>query len=178
MAFCSAGLAMIAGLETCYFFVRQSSIWADSGTGAFDLGRPDSVAGWFAVLITFGTAVLSIFIYSVRRYRLDDYRGRYRVWLGSGVMCLVMSLDGIADLRSLAVSLGVQLSQRVGPGDGVVWWLAPWSLFTAWIGLRMVLDVLAPAVPRPPACCLRLEHSHRHSCCRMCDCHLVKRRSP
>ncbi len=140
VAFCSAGLAIIAGLETAYFFVRQSSIWTDSGTGALDLGRPDSGAGWFAALVTFGGAVLAIFIYSVRRYRLDDYRGRYRVWLGAGVMCLVMSLDGIADLRSLVVSLGVHISQRVGPGDGIVWWLTPWSLFTAWIGLRMVLD--------------------------------------
>jgi hypothetical protein len=140
-AFLTAGLASIAALETAFFFASQTELWSSGKLAALDLARADSLAGWFMTLAMFAAAVLSLFVYSVRRYRLDDYRGRYRVWLWGGWLWLVMSIDASADLRSAVQAACIALSGRVGPLDGMVWWLAPWSLLVAWLGVRMVLDM-------------------------------------
>ena len=138
-----AGLVIIAILEAGYYFAARSGLWATGGLGALDLVRPDSLAGWWSASVMLTCAVMAAFIYSVRRYRLDDYRGRYRVWLGAAVLWTLMSIDTLADLRTAVRTLGVELSGYAGPGDGVIWWLAPWGLFAFWFGLRMVLDVRA-----------------------------------
>src|SRR6186713_2393777 len=71
--FLTAGLVSIAALESAYFFVSQTGLWTSGALGALDLARTDSLAGWLVTLALFAAAVLSLFIYSVRRYRLDDY---------------------------------------------------------------------------------------------------------
>jgi hypothetical protein len=140
-AFLAAGLASIAVLEVAYFFVSRTEPWTGGGLAALDLARAESLAGWFVALTLFAAAVLSLFVYSVRRYRLDDYRGRYRVWMWSGTLWLVMSIDAAADLRGAVQAVCIALSGHIGPLDGIVWWLAPWSLLVAWLGVRMVLDM-------------------------------------
>jgi hypothetical protein len=58
-----------------------------------------------------------------------------------GALWLVMSIDAAGDLRSAVQAVCITLSGRVGPLGGIVWWLAPWSLLVAWLGVRMVLDM-------------------------------------
>jgi hypothetical protein len=140
-AFLAAGLTSIAALQTAYFFVTQAEIWTAGELSVLDLARAESLAGWFVTLSLFAAAVLSFFVYSVRRYRLDDYRGRYRVWLWGGGLWLVMSIDASADLRGAVQAACIALSGRVGPLDGITWWLAPWSLAVLGLSLRMVLDM-------------------------------------
>jgi hypothetical protein len=142
-AFLAVGLLSIAALEFAYYFVSQAEIWATGELVALDLARADSLAGWFMTVTTLAAAVLSIFIYSVRRCRVDDYRGRYRVWLWSGGLWLVTSIDAVADLRGAVQAACIALSDRVGPLGGIAWWLAPWSLLVAWLGVRMLLDLRA-----------------------------------
>jgi hypothetical protein len=139
----AAGLLSIAALESAYYFVSQTEIWATGELEALDLARADSLAGWFMTMTSLAAAVLSLFIYSVRRCRVDDYRGRYRVWLWGGGLWLVMSIDAVADLRGAIQAACIALSGRVGPLDGAAWWLAPWSLLVAWLGVRMLLDAWA-----------------------------------
>ncbi len=139
----ASGLAVIAALQAAYYFAVESPLWTAGSLAAVDLTRADSLAGWCSAVLMLASAMTAAFIYSVRRYRLDDYRGRYRVWLGASVLWAIMSIDGLADLRSAVSALGVALSGYAGPGDGVVWWLAPWSILMMWFGLRMVLDVRA-----------------------------------
>jgi hypothetical protein len=142
-AFLAAGLVAIAALEAAYYFVSQAEIWATGELAALDLARADSLAGWFMSVALLAAAALSVFIYSVRRYRVDDYRGRYRVWLWGGALWQVMSIDAVADLRGAVQAACIALSGRVGPLSGIAWWLAPWSLLVAWLGARMLLDAWA-----------------------------------
>src|SRR5262245_51498350 len=93
----AVGVAVIALFEFAFHVASQSSRFSVDVLGALDIGRPDSLAGWFSALTLFATAVLAVLIYTVRRYRLDDYRGRYRLWLWSAIAWLVMSIDTIAD---------------------------------------------------------------------------------
>jgi hypothetical protein len=135
------GLVVAGILEAGYYFAVRTTVWSTGGIAAIDLAQNGSIAAWWSTLVTLSCAVLALFIYSVRRYRLDDYRGRYRVWLGGGALWTLMSLDGIADLKSAIRTVGVELSGHTGPGNGMVWWFAPWSLSVAWFGLRTLIDV-------------------------------------
>jgi hypothetical protein len=136
-------MAVIVALEVGYYFAAQSSWWNAGELRALDLQRPDSLAGWFAALVMFSTAVAACFVYSVRRYRLDDYRGRYRLWLWGASLWMLMSIDAVADLRGAVRFAGIAASGRIGPLDGLLWWLAPCATMFAWCGVRMVLDVRA-----------------------------------
>jgi hypothetical protein len=137
------GMSVIAGLEVSYYFAARSTLWSSGSLGALDLESTNSIAGWLAALTLFSSAVISLLIYSVRRYRTDDYRGRYRVWLWAAVVWVVMSIDVVADLRSAIIALCISLSGWTGPMEGLTWWLAPWSLVLLYIGLRMLFDVRA-----------------------------------
>jgi hypothetical protein len=77
----------------------------------------------------------------VRRYRLDDYRGRYRLWLWSAGLSLAMSIDTMADLRGLTRLLAVEGGGWIGPLGGDLWWLCPVGLLFTLCGLRMALDM-------------------------------------
>jgi hypothetical protein len=131
----------IAALESAYLFLTQTDLLASGALGALDLARTDSLAGWLVTLALFAAAVLSFFIYSVRRYRLDDYRGRYRVWMWAGALWLLMGIDAAVNLREAIQAACIALSDRIGPLDGKAWWLGPWSLLVGWLGVRMVLDM-------------------------------------
>jgi hypothetical protein len=139
----AGGLVSIAALQAAYYFAVHSPLWASGSLAAADLARSNSLAGWCSAFIMFAAGVTALFIYSLRRYRLDDYRGRYRVWLGAAALWMIMSIDGLANIRSAVRALGIAFSGYTGPGDGVVWWLAPWSMLILWFGIRMVLDVRA-----------------------------------
>ena len=108
---------------------------------ALDLAARGSLAGYASALVLFGAAALSILIYAVRRHRIDDYRGRYRVWAWAAMLWCLASIDAVADLRSLLRVLCVALTGHTGPGGGVAWWLAPWLLALFFVALRTALDM-------------------------------------
>ena len=54
---------------------------------SLELGATGSLASWIASLWLGLAGVLSLLIYSIRRHKLDDYRGRYRWWIVGGTYC-------------------------------------------------------------------------------------------
>ena len=92
-----AGLAVVALIEK--FYARMpglASLLRVDRVGALDLARPDSLGTWFAAMAMAVAAMVAGLIYKVRRFRVDDYQGQYRIWLW-GVLCwLLLSADEIA----------------------------------------------------------------------------------
>src|SRR6185436_5503701 len=79
-------LTGVAALETLYIQVRTST-WGNTSHpiahrfAALDLASRGSVGAWYgACLLAIGAAA-SLVILSVRCHRVDDYSGRYRVWM-------------------------------------------------------------------------------------------------
>ncbi len=50
-------------------------------------------------------SVACLLIYSIRRHRIDDYRGRYRVWLGAALACLMLSANSVAGLHQVVADM-------------------------------------------------------------------------
>ena len=125
--------------------IVASLLFLHDGASSFlafaDLSNSSSLGSWFATMTLFGCAFLSVMIYRIRRHRLDDYRGRYRVWIAVPVLMTLLSLDLIADFRS-AISQGILNSgqqQLANHADG--WWIVIWASLLGLTGIRLAFEI-------------------------------------
>jgi len=97
-----AGLTVIVGLEALY---GQVGDWGRAvGTenlAAFQLTAPASLAGWFSSVLLATSGVTSLMIFTIRRHREDDYRGRYRIWIWVAVVWFLGSLSVTAPVDDI-----------------------------------------------------------------------------
>lgn len=126
--------AGIIGTEIWLF--AASRTWAIEGAiDAFSLTSRQSLAAWTGSLILALATGLSLLIYSLRRNKLDDYRGRYRVWLSAAATWLVLSLNAAAPTQEPLRAALAEATGRVGWRDGALWWMIPAGV---WMGLLIV----------------------------------------
>ncbi|HAC89249.1 MAG TPA: hypothetical protein DCF63_01255 [Planctomycetaceae bacterium] len=87
-----------------------------------DAAHPQSLAAWFGShlwLLCLGATILT---FQIRRHKLDDYSGEYRLWFWLVITCLLASIDSTAHVTELL-------------GQG----LDPWSrLNLGWSGKAVV----------------------------------------
>ena len=69
------------------------------------LDHPDSFGRWFMTLLLACAAGVSLLIYQLRRYRIDDFQGHYRLWRIVIVLCGVASLDSLVSVIDWAGAL-------------------------------------------------------------------------
>ncbi|MCI0334176.1 MAG: hypothetical protein L0228_13240 [Planctomycetes bacterium] len=136
------GLATTATLGALHHFAPTVAAFAGLPTlRPFDLSAAGSLAAWISAVVLFLASITCLLLYSIRRHRIDDFRGRYRIWLGASVACFVLSANSVAGLHHV---LACSLSHFAGwtaLRDGAAWWLAFAGLPIAWIGVRVLLDV-------------------------------------
>jgi hypothetical protein len=136
------GAISTAALGSLQYFA--SSIAAATGmrnTMTFDLTATGSVAAWLAAVVLLLASAACLIIYSIRRHRIDDYRGRYRVWFLGALACLILSANSVAGFHPLAADALGNLTGWTALRDGAVWWLLVAGLPIGWIALRALLDV-------------------------------------
>lgn len=91
------GALAIAGIEAVY--AARVLEFSEGHLPAFDLRAEGSLNNWFTSLALDLSCVVALVIYSLRRHRLDDYHGRYRVWLWAAAAWLWLSIDEAACLH-------------------------------------------------------------------------------
>ncbi len=137
------GLGMIAGLEWLYAgLMPQLAPWTTDGTvEAFDLDGEGTLAVWFSSTTLLLASGVSVIVYLVRRYRRDDYQGRYRIWLWAAGCWLLLSLDETASLHEGFKKMMVLLTGQSLGGDGSLWWAAAYFFLLGGVGVRLLLDM-------------------------------------
>jgi hypothetical protein len=113
-----------------------------AGLPPLDLASTGSIATWVATIVLLLASALCLLIYSIRRHRIDDYRGRYRIWLAASAACLVLSANSVAGLHHLLAYTLSHITGWTAMRAGAVWWLAVAGLPLAWIAFRTLRDVL------------------------------------
>ncbi len=130
---------VLAALDYFAGAIAQAS--GARAVNAIVMTAPGSLASWLSavlLLIASGTCLLT---YSIRRHRIDDFRGRYRVWLGASIACLTMSANSVTGLHQ---TLADVLSHTTGWSalrDNAGWWLMVPGLPILWVLFRAVFDV-------------------------------------
>lgn len=135
------GIGIIAGLETTYAWTIQRLTADQKLATALDIGAKGSLTCWFASLTLLAASFAALLVYTVRRYRTDDYQGRYRVWIWAAVCWFLMATDQAASLREGFRELMIRLTGTPVLGDGTFWWVAVYVLLFLALGSRLLLDV-------------------------------------
>ena len=139
-----AGLAAVAGLEALYAWAStpaMTEITTDGRIAAFDLDGEGSLAVWFSSATLFLAGLVAVLVYTIRRYRTDDYQGYYRIWLWAATCWLLMSMDETSSLHEGFKEMMVYVTGTRLFGDGSIWWVVPYFFVLGAVGSRLLVDM-------------------------------------
>lgn len=136
------GLTVVVGVQSLF---TQQHAWAETlghdSLSALDVSAGGSVAAWLSSTLLGMAAVMATLVYVIRRHKVDDYRGRYRLWLWMAGLLLLASVDATAGLHNAVRAVAVHLSGTRLLGDGSAWWMIAAAIPTLTIGLQGIFDM-------------------------------------
>jgi hypothetical protein len=136
------GAGVTALTSALYYFVLPMAVAKGiSSTAAIDLAARGNLASWFGSTVLLLTSVFCVLTYSIRRYRIDDYRGRYRVWMRAALAGLVISANSVTGLHQVVADSLTLVTGWSALRAGAVWWLTLGGFPCAWIFARLLLDM-------------------------------------
>ncbi len=136
-----AGVTATAAVEALDWFVAPlAETYGFESTAAFDLTGTGGVASWLSAVVLALASVTCVLIYSLRRHRIDDFRGRYRVWMAAAVACALLSVESVAPVHRLLAATAAYHSGWTALRGHAVWWLLLAGLPLGWIATRAWLD--------------------------------------
>jgi len=101
----------------------------------------DRFVAWSTATMLLVLAAYAKLIFLLRRHRVDDYRGRYRVWRIAVWTALALSLHAVVGGHTIAArALGHFSGWNLLPNNAA-WWLAPTAIFGGWLLVKLALDV-------------------------------------
>ncbi len=110
-------------------------------TASFDLQGSGTIAGWLSSTLLLMASAAALLVFTTRRHKVDDYRGRYSLWLWMAILCVVASLDVSTGLHRLLQIGLVRLTGTIFWGDGSIWWIAVAGLVSLVVGGRALIDM-------------------------------------
>ncbi|HEV7281999.1 MAG TPA: hypothetical protein VGN57_17485 [Pirellulaceae bacterium] len=145
----SIGLAvgagvLLAALVLTGFAYRASlaGILGEEALRPLDPTLRGNLADWLASWTLLTAAIVAGIVYSLRRHRTDDYRGRYRVWLWTAAALALGAIDAACGLhRSLSGAI-VALTGVAVCGQGAFWWLLVEGLILVAVSAAMTREYL------------------------------------
>jgi hypothetical protein len=96
---------------------------------------------WTAAILGITTALTARLIFSLRRHRIDDVRGRYRVWRWVARGATLLSINAIVGLHTLVASVATAATGWSLTAGGAEWWLAPTVIVAGWLGVRLLQEI-------------------------------------
>jgi hypothetical protein len=99
------------------------------------------LVAWTSAMLLLLTAAYMRLVFSLRRHRVDDLRGRYRVWRTASWAVVILSLNAVLGAHSLVARyFGSLVEWQLLPSH-VGWWLVPAALVGGWIGFKLIADI-------------------------------------
>jgi len=117
---------------------RVETALGQSAADSLRITGPSTVSAWLASTLFAAAAGLSLFIFSLRRHRIDDYHGRYRMWILVAVVCALGNLVEASSLAAIAHSLAIAACGACGLRADIV---CPAALATFVAGLLLRLGI-------------------------------------
>ncbi len=96
--------AVMWGSVLCLCIAHHAAVTWPSLAANWDVARPlrldepTSFGRWIMTLLLAAGAGVSLLIYQLRRYRIDDFQGHYRVWRLVIIFCAIASLDSLVSV--------------------------------------------------------------------------------
>jgi len=134
----AGGLGVAAGAAALAHFAAPVAA-ALPGVAAEHVGQQlaGGVVAWTSAIALVLSAALARIIYSLRRHRVDDFRGRYRVWRWIGWAAVLASVNAVVQVHDLVARLAVGGAGWSLTATGAEWWLVPIVAVATWIAVRL-----------------------------------------
>ncbi|MGI9427281.1 MAG: hypothetical protein ACR2NM_01390 [Bythopirellula sp.] len=132
-------IGVVAELVAHYSGTLSELIKVVTATEIIDVFSNRLVA-WTSAMLLLLTAAYRRLVLSLRRHRVDDLRGRYRVWRTASWAMVILSLNTVLAAHTLVARyLGDLVAWQLLPAH-VGWWLVPAALVGGWIGFKLIAD--------------------------------------
>ena len=142
LAWLVVGILCIAGLEALYSWMPHlAGMTGDGQIATFDLDDEGSLAVWFSSVTLLAAAGMAVIVYTIRRWKVDDYGGNYRVWLWAALCCVLLSVDETASLHEGFKKLMIVVTGTTITGNGSIWWALPYGFLLGAVGSRLLVDM-------------------------------------
>jgi hypothetical protein len=138
-----AGSAAVAAAAQALVHGANRAASVLPGIDAAQVGErlAGGIVAWTSAIALLAIAGLARLVFNLRRHRVDDVRGRYRVWKWVAWGGLAASVNAVVGFHTLAGGVARAATGWSLTAGGAEWWLAPLALVGAWIGVRMLLEI-------------------------------------
>ena len=137
-----AGTAVAAGAQAIMHFAEPiAAAFPGVDVEALSGQLAGGLVAWSSAVALLLAAMLAKLTYSLRRHRVDDYAGRYRVWRWIAWGGVLASINSVLHLHTLVAKVAVAATGMSLTTSGSEWWLAPLTLVGGWVFVRLMLEV-------------------------------------
>lgn len=105
LAICAATVLAATGVHFAHLQREGLSSFFGAASYIFDVDVPGSLGRGLSVLLLSGATLASFLIYSLRRHKMDDYRGHYGIWLWVALALLGLTAGEYFGATGLVESL-------------------------------------------------------------------------
>lgn len=127
------------------FLIQNSEVVASKlpAISATQLSQQVSggVVAWLSAALLLLTTFYLRIVYMLRRHRVDDDRGRYRVWWWACVATVLLSFNAVVGINGMASDSLASLTGWSFTASAAEWWIVPTVLIGSWIGVRALLEM-------------------------------------
>lgn len=145
-AVCLASLLIPGLLLAMHYWIHvtgQLPWWRHPLAVALDVGHPRSIAAWLSSQLWLLCLAATVMTFQLRRHKLDDYNGEYRLWFWLVLTCLVASVDATTSITKLfAQALDRWTQVNIG-WSGLAVVDSTLAVLIGMLGLRMCSELKA-----------------------------------
>ena len=136
------GLAAVAGAESLARYADKLNALLSTGDMASTFqALADRMVAWSSAVVLLLAAAFARVTYMLRQHRVDDYRGRYRMWRLATWLGVALSVNAVVGLHEPISRVLGQLTGWQLLAGNVGWWLGAALVVCLWVVVRLVLDM-------------------------------------
>ena len=136
---------LLVGVGVIYLLqlgARQASIESNSWPlELFALNGPGTLASWVSSVLLLLLCIGSIQVYLIRRFKADDYKGRYKIWLWVAAIAAVLSFEQATGAHRLLQSVVDRVATAAPWNQAALWWMMIVGVVATYVGIRLFFEL-------------------------------------
>ncbi len=143
-AVCFISLLIPGLLLTAHYLIHVKGLndwWRHPLAVAMDVGHSRSIAAWLSSQLWLLCLAATVLTFQLRKHKLDDYNGEYRLWSWLVLTCLVASIDATTDITQLFASALNRWTQLNLGWSGPAVVDSTLAVLVGMLGLRMCTEL-------------------------------------
>jgi hypothetical protein len=135
-------LLSTVALEAMHLYAgRVAAVLGTWATAPIDLTAPGNLGSWLSAVLLLLGGLTCLLVYSIRRHKIADDRGRYRIWLAASAMCLLLSVSSVAPWHRLLAAAAAHYTPWAVLRESAFAWVLLAGLPLGWIAVRVLVDM-------------------------------------